>query len=185
MLEIINYNTAPRLNLINATYPTAIQKIDNATSLRSFEPAFDKQVIFLLGIATIGVNSSNYRADFSDTSSADNNNTVIVTIGGKRWIKIAGSGGGTDNAIVSDTTGITGAVSVDNMVALSQAQYDAITPVSGVMYAIKGVGNLIEKFYFLSNAGTSGGFNNGFSNGFSTGNTISNGFSNGFNGGFI
>lgn len=185
MLEIINYNTAPRLNLVNFTYPTAIQKIDNATSLRSFEPAFDKQVIFLLGIATAGVNSSNYRADFSDTSSADNNNTVIVTVGGKRWIKLAGSGGGTDNAIVSDTTGIAGAVAVDNMVALSQAQYDAITPVSGVMYAIKGIGNLIEKFYFLSGGVSGNGFGDGFSNGFGTGSTASNGFNNGFNEGFI
>jgi hypothetical protein len=150
MLEIINYNTAPRLSLTNATYPTAIQKIDNATSLRNYEPTFDKQVIFLLGISTIGVNSGHYRADFADTSTADNNDTVIVTIDGKRWKKIAGSGGGTDNAIVSDTTGIIGAVVVENMVALTQAQYDAVTPVSGVMYAIKTAGNLIEKFYFLS-----------------------------------
>jgi hypothetical protein len=94
MLEIINYNTNPRLNLTNATYPTAIQKIDNITSLRNYEPTFDKQVIFLLGKTVVGVASSNYRSDFSDTSSADNNDTVIVTIGGKRWKKIIASGGG-------------------------------------------------------------------------------------------
>jgi hypothetical protein len=163
MLEIINFNTAPRLSLTNATYPTAIQKIDNATSLRNYEPTFDKQVIFLLGIATVGVNSGHYRADFADTSTADNNDTVIVTIDGKRWKKI---GNNTDGAIISDTTGISGAVVVENMVALTQAQYDAVTPVSGVMYAIKTAGNLIEKFYFLSNAGTSGAFSNGFNGGF-------------------
>jgi hypothetical protein len=39
-------------------------------------------------------------------------------------------------AVLSDVTGITGATSITNMVSLTQAQYDAITPNSSTFYVI-------------------------------------------------
>lgn len=88
MLEIINYNTAPILQLRNATYPFAVTNISNVATLRTTEPVYDGQVIQLLGISSAGVGSGNFRYDASDTTTADDNSVTIVTSGGKRWKRI-------------------------------------------------------------------------------------------------
>jgi hypothetical protein len=146
MLEILNFNTCPKLNLINATYPTAIQKIDSVALLRTFEPTFEKQVIFLVGHTIDGVGSGHYRADLQDNATPDNDDDVIVTIGSKRWKKIPSEA---TNAIVSDTTGINGSIAINNLIVVTQDQLDAITPIAGVLYGIRS-GNYIERLYIIS-----------------------------------
>lgn len=42
------------------------------------------------------------------------------------------------NAVDSDTTGITGADAISNMVSLTQAEYDALTPNASTFYVIVG-----------------------------------------------
>lgn len=59
--------------------------IDTIADLRALEPLFDGQQIELLGHTTAGIGGGIFYADFSDTTSPDNNGTVIVTPGGRRW----------------------------------------------------------------------------------------------------
>lgn len=87
MLEIINYNTAPILQIRNATYPFAVTAIATIAILRTTEPVYNGQIITLLGHTTAGVGGGDFRHDLSDTSTDDNNFT-IVTAGGKRWKRI-------------------------------------------------------------------------------------------------
>lgn len=89
MLEIINYNTAPILQIRNATYPFAVTTIATIAILRTTEPSYNGQIITLLGHTTAGVGSGQFRYDASDTTTADDNSNVIVTTtGGKRWKRI-------------------------------------------------------------------------------------------------
>lgn len=85
MLEIINYNTAPVLQVRNATYPFAVVNVATVTALRTTEPSYAGQVIMLLGHTIAGIGGGNFRYDATDTTTADNNGTVIVTVGSKRW----------------------------------------------------------------------------------------------------
>lgn len=87
MLEIINYNTAPILQIRNATYPFAVTTIATIAILRTTEPSYNGQIITLLGNIIAGVGGGNFRHDTDDTGS-DDNNLTIVTAGGKRWKRI-------------------------------------------------------------------------------------------------
>jgi hypothetical protein len=88
MLEIINYNTAPVLQIRNATYPFAVVNVSSIANLRNYEPVYAGQVIYLLGNATAGIGGGEFRHDASSTLADDSYNT-IVTVGGKRWLRIA------------------------------------------------------------------------------------------------
>lgn len=59
--------------------------VDTVTDLRLFEPAFDNQVIFLLGLTTPGVGDGHFYFDATDTTTADDGVDVIVTTDGARW----------------------------------------------------------------------------------------------------
>lgn len=58
---------------------------DTIADLRNLEPLFDGQQIELLGHTVAGIGGGIFYADFSDTTSPDDNGTVIVTPGGRRW----------------------------------------------------------------------------------------------------
>lgn len=67
------------------TQESGQQSIDNIVDLKAFEPLVDGQQIELLGHTVAGIGGGPFYFDASDTTSADNNGTVIVTPGGKRW----------------------------------------------------------------------------------------------------
>lgn len=62
-----------------------LASIDTIALLRDFEPVQDGQQINLLGHTLAGIGGGEFYFDESDTTSADNNGTIIVTTGGKRW----------------------------------------------------------------------------------------------------
>lgn len=141
MLEIINYNTAPVLQVRNATYPFAVVNVATVTALRTTEPSYAGQVIMLLGHTTAGIGGGNFRYDATDTTTADDNGLTIVTSGGKRWKRILD-----DNGVISvDQFGDTSNSTVDHS-AIVQAAIDyagitdkAISFTSGRIYNLSGV----------------------------------------------
>jgi len=58
---------------------------DSIADLRAYEPLIDGQQISLLGHTVKGVGGGKFFHDASDTTSSDNNGTVIVTSKGERW----------------------------------------------------------------------------------------------------
>ncbi len=67
------------------TDSTGVTTVDTIALLRVFEPDTDGQQISLLGHTLPGVGGGELYYDASDTTSLDNNGTIIVTTGGKRW----------------------------------------------------------------------------------------------------
>lgn len=63
----------------------AIATVPTVASLRSLEPTSSGQSATTVGHTQPGVGSLQYYADLSDTTTPDNNGTVIVTNGGRRW----------------------------------------------------------------------------------------------------
>ena len=59
--------------------------VDTVADLRDLEPTTGGQQINLLGHTVAGIGGGLFWYDASDTASADNNGTVIVTGGAKRW----------------------------------------------------------------------------------------------------
>lgn len=62
-----------------------VKSVDDVSALRATEPFYDGQQIELLGHTTAGIGGGVFYADFSDTTTADDNGVTIVTAGGKRW----------------------------------------------------------------------------------------------------
>ena len=58
---------------------------DSVQVLRDYEPLISGQQISVLGHTISGVGGGTFYYDASDTTSADNNGTVIVTSKGERW----------------------------------------------------------------------------------------------------
>lgn len=95
-----------------------IDSITNVTNLRLYEPTTDGQIINLLGFTTAGYGGGTFRYDASDTTTADNNDNIIVTSLGRRWKKTIDNirssylrtinTGGTITASISDTGIFTG-----------------------------------------------------------------------------
>jgi len=95
-----NATDADNNNLNNAVWPvddlspfktddSVIQtQIDTIALLRAFEPTKDGQQISLLGHTLPGIGGDPFYFDESDTNSADNNGTIIVTAGGKCWKRV-------------------------------------------------------------------------------------------------
>lgn len=65
--------------------PDDVSSVVNIANLRALEPAFDYQQVEILGNSVAGVGSGKFYSDFSDTTSADDGFSVIVTPGGRRW----------------------------------------------------------------------------------------------------
>ena len=76
-------------------------------------------------ISELTANTSPVAADIAAVSKSDASATNKVTLQ-----KIA--------QLFSDNTGITGADRITNIVSLTQSEYDALTPVSTVLYIIIG-----------------------------------------------
>ena len=64
------------------------ERINLASDLRGFEPAFDKQTVELIGLASVGSGSGLFWYDAADTTTADDAEDTIVTAGGKRWKRL-------------------------------------------------------------------------------------------------
>lgn len=67
---------------ITVTRPSTASTI---ADLRLLVPTYDGQQVELLGHTLAGIGGGTFYYDASDTTSADNNGTVIVTSGGERW----------------------------------------------------------------------------------------------------
>lgn len=63
----------------------SIKPASTISELRDLTPVYDGQQIELLGHTLAGIGGGTFYYDASDTTSADNNGTVIVTSGGERW----------------------------------------------------------------------------------------------------
>lgn len=64
-------------------------QVESITDLRQFEPLKDRQVAFVKGYYAGSDKGGGYFiADFADTVSADNDVTLFVTEGGKRWKRV-------------------------------------------------------------------------------------------------
>jgi len=61
------------------------QSLRNISELRALEPAFDGQQVEIAGHTVAGIGGGVFYADFSDTTTADDNGVTIVTVSGKRW----------------------------------------------------------------------------------------------------
>ncbi len=88
-----NATDADNNNLNNAVWPVdnmepvltkGSGEVATIADLRSVEPEFDGQQISLLGHTLPGIGGGEFYYDASD-SGLDNNGTLIVTTGGKRW----------------------------------------------------------------------------------------------------
>lgn len=66
-----------------------IRNVNTIADLRNLEPLIDGQQLSLLGHTNPGLGGGTFYYDASDTTSADNNGTTIVTAGAKRWKRIA------------------------------------------------------------------------------------------------
>lgn len=65
-------------------------QVESIADLRQFEPVKDRQVAFVKGYyAGSNKGGGYFVANFGDSTTADNDGTVIVTAGGKRWKRIA------------------------------------------------------------------------------------------------
>jgi hypothetical protein len=69
--------------LINSS--SSVIGVNNVAALRNLEPSSNFEQIDLLGHTNTGLGGGDFYYDISDTTSADNNGTIIVTVGGKRW----------------------------------------------------------------------------------------------------
>lgn len=76
-------------NVILHQQKAIVQQVTNIANLRLMKPHYDGQIIELGYHNVPGYGGGKFRADLSDTASADNNGTVIVTAsGGRRWKRI-------------------------------------------------------------------------------------------------
>ena len=69
-----------------------VQTVGSFALLRFFEPAYSNQMVNVLGHTIAGLGGGMFRYDASDTTTEDDNGTVIVTAGGKRWKRVLNSG---------------------------------------------------------------------------------------------
>ena len=68
-----------------------VKAVNSVADLRDLEPIIDGQQVNILGHTVAGIGGGVFYYDASDTTSPDNNGTVIVTAGGKRWKRSVGT----------------------------------------------------------------------------------------------
>tara|TARA_R110000824_G_C15233132_1_gene679093 strand:+ start:8239 stop:10197 length:1959 start_codon:yes stop_codon:yes gene_type:complete len=61
------------------------RNVGTVVALRNLEPLIDGQQVSLLGHTNPGLGGGVFYYDASDTTSVDNNGTILVTTGSKRW----------------------------------------------------------------------------------------------------
>jgi hypothetical protein len=75
----------------------------------------------------------------SDLTQSGATSGQVPTWNGTAWTPQTPSGGGSGSSVVSDTTGMTGASQLTNIVKITQAGYNAIaTPNASTLYIISG-----------------------------------------------
>ena len=75
----------------------------------------------------------------SDLTQSGATSGQVPTWNGTAWTPQTPSGGGSGSSVVSDTTGMTGASQLTNIVKITQAGYNAIaTPNASTLYIIVG-----------------------------------------------
>jgi hypothetical protein len=75
----------------------------------------------------------------SDLTQSGATSGQVPTWNGTAWTPQTPSGGGSGSSVVSDTTGMTGASQLTNIVQITQAGYNAIaTPNASTLYIIVG-----------------------------------------------
>lgn len=97
--------------------------VPTIADLRNKEPEFDGQSINLNGHTVFGVGGGVFVHDASDSTSADDNGVVIVTVGGARWKRVLDGfvtpemfgllDGVNNNLIVQDADIVAGTLQVD------------------------------------------------------------------------
>ncbi len=92
-----------------------IKIVDSIAALRNEEPVYDGQEVELLGHSVPGKGGGTFFYDASDTSSSDDNGTVIVTPSGARWKRKVAS------YITPYDFGASGIAGVDDYAALKSA----------------------------------------------------------------
>ncbi len=65
----------------------SLLRTDNLAALRLINPAQDNQIIFVVSHTKDGIGGGEFYYDSSDTSSQDNNGTVVISANGSRWIR--------------------------------------------------------------------------------------------------
>ncbi len=100
MLKILNHSQNPKISLVDLIASDLIISVETIANLKAFEPSYNGQTINLLGHTTAGIGGGNFYADYADTTTADDDGTVIVTGGGKRWKRILNGFIDTDIVII-------------------------------------------------------------------------------------
>lgn len=62
-----------------------VTMIESVAALRAYEPVLDGQEVELVGHTEAGIGGGVFYFDASDTTSKDNNGTVVISYAGKRW----------------------------------------------------------------------------------------------------
>lgn len=62
-----------------------VTMIESVAALRAYEPVLDGQEVELVGHTEAGIGGGVFYFDASDTTSKDNNGTVLISYAGKRW----------------------------------------------------------------------------------------------------
>tara|TARA_R110002126_G_scaffold98571_1_gene229501 strand:- start:244 stop:2508 length:2265 start_codon:yes stop_codon:yes gene_type:complete len=132
-------------------------RANTIADLRALIPTTDGQQVALLGHTLAGIGGGTFYYDASDTTSADNNGTVIVTAGGERW-KRNNSGydspemfGCIGNGIVEDKTAFS--------VALANSKHLVADGRYKVTVTEASTGLVTQDGSLLTGAGTIEGYN--------------------------
>lgn len=115
-----------------------IGRCESIADLRSIEPSFPNQMISLVShTAGKGTGGGFFSYDDSDSTSQDNNGTVIVTPGGKRWKRIISG-----ERVIPQWFGALGDGTTDDSAAFTAAigSYNEVyVPFTAAGYVVAGI----------------------------------------------
>jgi len=85
----------------NGTWHRVANEVATIAKLRDLEPLADGQQVSLLGHTNAGMGGDPFYYDAYDTTTPDDNGTVIVTVGNKRWKRVV-----RDNSVIVEWFGV-------------------------------------------------------------------------------
>lgn len=100
---------------VEAANSIGIQIATDIAELRTIIPTVDRQVVELLGHTTAGIGGGQFYYDMADTTTADDNGTVVVTSGNQRWKKSL------QDFITPEDFGLTGSSAATDTTAYQKA----------------------------------------------------------------